>query len=110
VSAPRKPSAAQLFCLARAVRHGGAIGWKDRGPAGYGITDATVRACCAAGWGRAAWGGGGWIRFDVSEQGKAVSADEVKRQVDAEQAAQNRIIASEDEATPASREAARRAR
>ena len=100
MSRPRKPSAAQLFCLARAVRHGGFIGWKDRGPAGYGITDATVRACCAAGWGSSTWGSGGWTRFNVSEQGRSVSADEVKRQVDAEQATQSRIIASEDVLPP----------
>lgn len=106
----RKPSAAQLFCLSRAVRNGGFVTYKDRGPAGYGITDATVRACCATGWGRAIWVSGRWFRFDVSEQGKAVSADEVKRQADAERATQSRIIASEDNATPAGREAVRRVR
>lgn len=93
----RKPSAAQMFALVRAARRGGSINWRDRGSSFYGaISDATIRACVSNGWGTAQWQGRGWIGFQISDVGRAVSADEVTKAEAKDRADAERQFAIDD--------------
>lgn len=99
----RKPSPAQLFALARAVRMGGTLLWWDRGPScDGGITDATINALVSAKWGTARWTEAQarrwyWSTFTINDAGRAVCRVEVERMAALDRDRAARSIAMDDE-------------